>query len=389
MTKIIKHDQELMKKMNRGIILDLIREKGPISRADLAKISNMSPTSVSRIVTEFGELGLVEETELTSSGVGRKAILLDIDPGSIYVISIEMDHDISKVGLVDFNGNIILKHDVNYDSHTMDWKSVVDMVCNTIGEMVKNKNFNLSKLIGIGIGIPGIIDTNMGEVVFSPQLGWKNVGIVDYIEKKLGYRTIIDNLIKTKALAENIYGSTKGSKRAALINFGTGVGSALIVNEEIYRGITNSAGEIGHTTIDPNGRLCDCGRIGCLQTYITEEALIQEARIVKNVSSLSEIFNSANDGENWAITLLDKTYTYIGIAVCNVICMYNPDTVIIVGKLIEQNPEIINIIMEKVDDLIWDPFKDTYNIKSSNLGEKSGMLGVATLVINKYIDIEL
>lgn len=389
MSGIIKHDQELMKKINKELILNLIREKGPISRADLAKITNMSPTSISRIVTGFSELGLVKETDLTSSGVGRRAILLDTDPNSIHVISVEMDRNISKIGVIDFDGNIISKEEVTYDSHVMKWETVVDKICNIIGEMIEQENPAESKIIGIGMGIPGIVDTKNGRVVFSPQLGWKDVEIVDYIEKKIGHKTIIDNLIKSKALAENVYGSTKGSKRAALINFGTGVGSALIVNEEIYRGITNSAGEIGHTTIDPNGRLCDCGRIGCLQTYITEEALIQEARAFKNVSSMKEIFDSAIGEENWAINLIDRLYTYVGIAVCNVICMYNPDTVIITGKLIEERPEIIDVIIEKVDNLIWAPFKNTYEIKSSNLCERSGMLGVASLVINKYLDVEL
>ncbi|NLY45581.1 MAG: ROK family transcriptional regulator [Tissierella sp.] len=389
MSQIIKHDQELMKKINKEMILNLIREKGPISRADLAKITNMSPTSISRIVTDFSELGLVKETNLTSSGVGRKAILLDTDPNSIHVISVEMDQSISKIGVVDFDGNIILKEEVTYDSHVMDWEKVVDKICNTIGGIIEQENSTESKIIGIGIGIPGIVDDKSGRVVFSPQLGWKDVGIVDYIEKRFGYKTTIDNLIKSKAIAENVYGSTKGSKRAALINFGTGVGSALIVNEEIYRGITNSAGEIGHTTIDPNGRLCDCGRIGCLQTFITEEALIQEARAFKNVYSIKEIFDSEIAGENWAINLIDRLYTYVGIAVCNVICMYNPDTVIITGKLIEERPEILDVIMKRVDDRIWAPFKNTYEIKGSNLCEKSGMLGVASLVINKYLDAEL
>ena len=388
-TGIIKHDQELMKKINKEMVLNLIRERGPISRADLARISNMSSTSISRIVSEFSELGLVKETTEKSNGVGRKAVLLDIDPTSIYVIGIEMDHYVSKIGLVDFEGKVSSTQYVNYDSHAMDYESVLNLVCNAVEEILRGHNYDKSKIIGIGIGVPGIIDTKKGTILFSPQLGWKDVDIVSYFEGKIGFKTMVDNLIKSKALAENVHGSTKGSKRTALINFGTGVGSALIVDGEIYRGITNSAGEIGHTTVDPNGRLCDCGRLGCLQTFITEEALIQEAKSFRNISNVKEIFEAAITEEKWAIRLLDRVYTYMGIAVCNVICMYNPDTVIVSGKLIEQKPEIIDIIIGKVSKLIWDPFKNTYKVKSSNLGERAGMLGVATLVINKYIDIEM
>lgn len=386
---IVKHDQELMKKINKEMVLNLIRERGPISRAELARISNMSSTSISRIVSEFSELGMVKETTVKSNGVGRKAILLDIDPSSIYVIGIEIDHYVTKVSLVDFDGIIGTTQYINYDSHAVSYESVLNIVCDAVEGILSRHNYVKSKVIGIGIGVPGIIDTKKGTVVFSPQLGWKDVNVVSYFEEKIGFKTTIENVIKSRALAESVHGSTKGYKRTALINFGTGVGSALIVNEEIYRGITNSAGEIGHTTVDPNGRLCECGRLGCLQTYISEETLIQEAKIFKKLSNVKEIFDSAKSEEKWAITLLDRAYTYMGIAVCNVICMYNPDTVIISGKLIEESSETIDIIMEKVHKLIWDPFKNTYKIKGSNLGENAGILGVATLVMNNYIDIEM
>lgn len=386
---IIKHDQELMKKVNKEMVLNLIRERGPISRAELARITHMSSTSISRIVSEFSELGIVKETTEKSSGVGRKAVLLDTDPTSIYVIGIEMDHYVSKVCLVDFDGKITSTQYVSYDSHAVSHEIVLNIVCNTVEEMVNRHHSIKSKIIGIGIGIPGVIDAKKGIVKFSPQLGWKDVDVVRYFEEKVGFQTTIDNVIKSRALAENVHGSTKGYKRTALINFGTGVGSALIVNDEIYRGITNSAGEIGHTTVDPNGRLCECGRLGCLQTFISEEALIQEAKSFKKVSTVKEIFDSANAEEKWAVRLLDRVYTYMGIAVCNVICMYNPDTVIISGKLIEGRPEVVDTIIEKVHHLVWEPFKNTYKIKGSALGESAGILGVANLVINKYIDIEM
>jgi N-acetylglucosamine repressor len=378
-----------MRKTNREIILNLIREKKPISRADLARATNMSPTSVSRIVAELDELGLVKETTLTSNGVGRKAMLLDTDPGSIYVISVELDKTTSKIGVVDFDGYINFQQYMKYDFHNMDWKNIIDDVCEKIEKIIEKENIQESKIAGIGIGIPGIIDNKSGVVNFSPQLKWKGIPLVKYVEKKLGFKTRIDNIIKLKALAENIYGSTKGVNKAALINFGTGVGSALIIEEEIYRGITNSSGEIGHTTIEPNGRLCDCGRRGCLQTYISINELIAEARRVKDISSLKEIFDSSSNGESWAIDILDRWYTYIGIAVCDVIYVYNPETVIISGEIIEQEPWIKDTIIDKVEKLIWEPFKDTYEIKHSVLGEKAGMIGISILVLNQYIDAEL
>lgn len=386
MEQIIKHDQELMKKSNRKLILNLIREKRPISRADIAKVVNMSPTSVSRIVTELSDKGIVKETQLTSSGVGRKAILLDTVSDYKYTVSVELDKQAYMIGLVDFDSRIIDKVSLPYKEDPKDWKSLVSNVCESIKKMIVSHNIDESKLIGVGIGVPGIIDASKGLVLFSPQLGWKNVELKKYIEKCIGYKATIDNLIKLKALAENIHGSMKGSMRAALVNFGSGVGSALVVNKEIYRGVTNSAGEIGHTTVDPNGRLCDCGRKGCLQTYITEGALIGEANTFAKVKAVEEIFSAANRDEEWATNIIEKLYTYITIAVCNAINMYNPDIIIICGKIIEIEPKIFKEIKIRVENNVWEPFKDTYIMKTSNLGNDAVILGAATSVLDKYID---
>ncbi len=389
MQGIIKHDQELMKKSNKKTILSLIRERNPISRAQLAKITRMSPTSVSRIVTELMELGLVKETDLTTSGVGRKASLLATDPSSTHIIALHMDSDYSTIGIVDFDGRIIGKKEFKFSSKDSSWQDIIDQLCKIVGTRIDKEENQDINIIGIGVALPGIIDGQKGRVVFSPQLGWSNLDLQDYLEKELGYKIIIDNSIKAKALAENIYGSAKESEKAVYLNFGSGVGSALIINDEIFRGVTNSAGEIGHTTIDPDGKLCDCGRRGCLQTYITDWALIQEAKTVKDIESVKEIFDSFSTGEEWAVNILDRLYRYIGIAVSNTICMYNPDTVIIGGTLIEEEKDIKEIFIEKVEEQIWEPFKGTYRIKLSELGEEASLLGMAELILNKYIDSEI
>jgi predicted NBD/HSP70 family sugar kinase len=194
--------------------------------------------------------------------------------------------------------------------------------------------------------------------------------------------------VKLKALSESIYGAARGSKKAALISIDNGVGSALTINGEIFRGDNNRAGEIGHTTIDPYGILCDCGRRGCLQTYIAEGALIQEANKVKQVSSVREIIDAANNNEIWAVNILDRTTTYISIAINNVLCMYAPDTVILSGKLIDKYPELVNMIEEKCTQFIWEHFRGTFKLVYSKLKDDSVIIGAATLALNTYLNLE-
>lgn len=387
--KIRKHDQELMKKINKGLILNLIREKKPISRSDLAKLTNMSPTSVSRIVAELSDAGLIIETAPGTNKIGRKALLLDTAPNSIYILCAQLDQDVSRVGIVDFDGNIIRENDVVCDVHAMTWTELSDKICHELENVIDDAGIDGTKIIGLGIGIPGLIDTNNGVVLSSPQLQWKNVPLVKYIESRLPYSVTIDNIIKLKALAETYYGSAKNKNNVVFVHFGTGVGSTLISDGKVYRGVTNTAGEIGHTTIDPNGKLCDCGRRGCLQTFITDSALLEEARKIKNVACVDGIFEAASQGEEWAVAILDNLYTYIAITVCNIVCMYNPNTVILGGKLTEYTPETEQIIKDKIEGLMWAQLQGSYDIKLSSLGEHAGLLGMAIWMVNRYIDIEL
>ena len=388
MGKIKKHDQEYIKKQNKIMILNVIRNKRPISRADIAKITGMSPTSVGRIVSELEEIGLIKETELFSNGVGRKAMLLDIDAKSVLNVGVYLNRDITRIGIVDFDGNIIKDETIKYSTSGIAPEVVIDNLADYIEKIINESNVDIKKINGIGIGIPGIIDFKLGKVVFSAQLGWRDIDVASRITKKLNIRTTIDNTVKLKALAESSQKAFEDSHRIVLMSFGSGVGSALVIDGEIFRGNKNIAGEIGHTTVEPNGMLCECGRRGCLQTYIADSALIREARKVSDVSSVRDIFDAANRKEDWAINILDMTATYISIAINNVLCMYNPDTVILGGRLIESNPEIIDLINEKCEKYIWDPFKGTFKLVYSKLKNDAVIIGAAALSLNTYLDMD-
>ncbi|KIL42196.1 hypothetical protein SD70_03120 [Gordoniibacillus kamchatkensis] len=384
-----KHDQEYIKHKNKSMVLDVIRNRRPISRADIAKITGMSPTSVSRIVADLCQAGIVKETEQFSSGVGRKATLLDIDASSVLTVGIELDKTEIKIGVVDFDGRIAAEHTVSGANHDKAPQAVADTIAAKLLELVRDNGINRDKIIGVGIGIPGIIDVDSGTVVFSSQLGWKNVAFLKLVEERVGIPTTIDNDLNVKALGESIYGHVNESRKTVLIGIGSGVGSTLVIDGEIYRGETNIAGEIGHFNFDPNGMLCECGKRGCLQTYIAEYALIQEANNFKKVSRLSEIFHEWRAGEPWAISIIDRACTYIAVTVSNVVCMYNPDTIVLSGNFIEQHPHILEAVRAKLDDFIWEPFRGTFKLVLSKFAGKSVMIGAASLALNLRLDYEL
>ncbi|SHE12681.1 Making large colonies protein [Chlamydia abortus] len=384
-----KHDQDYIKKKNKATVFQLIKSSSPISRASIAKKTGMSPTTVGRIVAELYEQGFVKETEeQVTTGLGRKATMLELDRTSVLTAGVELDKSKFRIGMVDFDGRIISLREVNREV-----SETAEQALNRIGlelqSMIEQEGMDPGKIIGLGIGMPGIVDEQSGEVILSAQLGWRNVRVAETLKTITGYEVAVDNELKVKALAEYCYGAAKGSKRTALIGFGTGVGSALIINGEIYRGETNSAGEIGHTIVDPNGVMCECGKIGCLQTYIAESSLITESNKIKPISTLNELFEERRKGQFWAANILDRAITFIGITIANVICLYNPDTVIVSGDLVEKYDEVRSFFEnDQLQQYVWEPLRDTYQVVYSALGSEGVVIGSSLLAQEKFLSIE-
>ncbi|WP_261807854.1 ROK family transcriptional regulator [Paenibacillus sp. N3.4] len=230
-----KHDQDFMKQQNRLTVFEIIKHNQPISRASIAKRTGMSPTTVSRIVGELAERGYLLESEQVSVGLGRRSTLLEMVDASVLSVGVELDRHQMIVGIVDILGNVVCSG--KYPRSTEESPDVtLELIGDKINQLTLLNEIDGNRVIGIGVGLPGIVDNDAGVVVFSVQLGWKNVRLAERLKEITGYDVVVDNELKVKALAEHLKGAAKGSSRTALLGFGNGVGSALIFEGEIYRG---------------------------------------------------------------------------------------------------------------------------------------------------------
>ncbi|MCD9022770.1 ROK family transcriptional regulator [Cohnella silvisoli] len=383
-----KHDQDFMKRQNRLTVFEIIKNQRPISRASIAKQTGMSATTVSRIVGELTEEGYIQESEQVSAGLGRKSTLLGLVDGSVLSIGIELDRHAISVGIVDLQGNIVCSEvysRLSEDSST----DTLERLGSIVLEMLERNAIKRNRVVGIGVGLPGIVNIEKGIVVFSVQLGWKNVRLSERLKELTGFEVAVDNELKVKALAEHLKGAAIGSNRTALIGFGNGVGSALIIEGGIYRGEMNSAGEIGHTTIDPNGMLCECGKPGCLQTYINISSLLSEANKIRPIHTIEELFDAYRVKEPWAVHLIDRALMYMSITVNNVVCMYNPDSVILSGELVDKFPEICSEVKELCSTrLVWEPLRESFSFHRSELNERGVVIGSGLLAQTRFFVLE-
>lgn len=378
--KETKHDQRMIREHHLLLLFKIIKRNGPISRAELAKKTKMSATSASRIVKELIDQNFVEEIGQTEGNVGRRATLLKVNPNGALIIGINIDLECIEVGIVDLDGNVIMKRDGDIDLSRPPME-VLDRVVAMVDEIKKQLGDLVHRVIGGGVSIPGIVEWPRGRVVMIPQFHWSNVEVRKYLEEKIGMTILVDNQVKAILLGESLYGCAVGVDNAACIFVGSGVGGAFMDKGEVIRGSRNIAGEIGHTTIDPNGVLCDCGRYGCLQTYICASALEKESGM-----PIQNIFEAEARGEVWAVKMLDRAAEYLAMAVSNVVCTYNPEVVVLAGTMINQHPEWAKRVEQKCERYLWDNFDRTLEIRYPHIGADAGILGASCLVLREFLE---
>lgn len=374
-----KQNQRSIRKHHLLLFFKIIKRYGPISRAELAKLTQMSATSASRIVKELIEQNFINEVGQYEGNVGRRATMLEVNPNGSLIFGVNIELETIEVGIVDLNGSVLLKKKEEFVLPLPPDK-VLDRIVDLIHEIQHDYTGSDKRIMGCGISVPGIVDFHKGTAVKVPQFGWDNVDISNYLQDKIDVNVFVENQVKAILLGESLYGNAVGVESAVCIYLGSGLGAAFMEKEELIRGVNNVAGEIGHTTVNPYGTLCDCGRIGCLQTYICPAALEKESG-----RSINEIFSAQKNGEEWAIKLLERAADYLAITISNIACTNNPEVIILAGQIIDQRSEWVESVKQKLTLYLWDIVEESINIHHHSM-EDSGVLGASCLVLKEFLE---
>ena len=362
------------------MLLSLIQKHKKISRSQLAKITKISNTSVGKIVKELMEDELVIEVGQIEGEVGRRAILLEINSKGSYIIGVNLEISIIQIAIVSLNGEIVMKEQLEYD--VLEKAEVVlNFIASAINNILKLAGSEYEKkVIAIGVSVPGLVSWPEGKTLMVPQLHWKNINVKSLLEEKLDYVVYVDNDVRTVLLAESLFGSMTDFTNATCIHVGSGLGSAVMINGEILRGHSNTLGEIGHITLVPDGALCNCGRMGCLQTYICSSELEKQSG-----RHIQDIFNAFEHKEEWAVKLINRARSYLGMVISNVVCMYNPEAVLLSGQMIQDYPVLIKDIEAISNTYVLAPLRNSFQLKESIIGTDSGVIGASALVLNEFL----
>ncbi|SDP30307.1 ROK family protein (putative glucokinase) [Paenibacillus sp. yr247] len=376
-------DLNLVKKINKTIVLHHIRTDSPISRARIAEITGLTKATVSSLVNELIESSLVDEIGVGESSGGRKPMMLLFNGTAGYAIGVDLGvHDILAV-LTDLTGKVIREKRIQHDNASA--QKVIQLLKITISELIEHAPESVYGIIGIGIGVPGICDEN-GTLLFAPNLGWENVPLQQQVEAEFGIPVVIDNEANAGAVGEKQFGAGKDTANLVYISIGIGIGAGIIIKGELYRGATGFSGEIGHMSIQHDGPKCRCGSLGCWELYASEHALLEQARqeLKSDNVDLESLLSKAEAGDEAVIALFERLGYYLGIGVVNIINGFNPEFIILGGRLAGAENWLMKPLLGLLEKRALPHPRTLLNVEFSRLHDRSTVLGASSFAVAKF-----
>ncbi|MFP7476843.1 ROK family transcriptional regulator [Terribacillus saccharophilus] len=364
---------QLMKTVNRSLILNKIRMSSPISRADIAKETGLTPPTVSTIVKELMEQGLVEENKLGSSSGGRKPTMLHIKTDEFFVIGVDAGPDTVDCILTNLTGEMLGIVSQPLRVHTN--REFLHQVEQAIQQLLDKHGMQTEQIIGIGVAMHGVVDSETGVSRVAPLLGLHDIPIKQQLEDKFSIPVKVDNDARAMALGESWFGGFDIQDSMVAVNIGRGVGAGIIIGGKLFHGASGLAGELGHMSIDPNGEKCACGNRGCLQTLASGPSIARRAKM----ASGEAVYQAARAGDEEARVILEKTGQILGIGLINLIHLLNPDRIILGGGVMESADFLFAPLKEEIASRALTEQAAKTEIMISKHGKHATAIGAAAL----------
>jgi N-acetylglucosamine repressor len=390
-----------VKKVNRMTIINIIKEHEPISRQELAEITGLTPPTVTGIIRELLELGFVQEVGLGISQGGRKPVKLTLKAQAAFVVGVEVTRFEVMLAVADLKNYPILLETAEIDLSNPE--TGIAGLAQSVRDILHRGGFTGKNLLGAGVAFPGLLRAEEGIVKRSINLGpaWANMPLKDALSSELGMPVYVENNSNCSALAERWFGEGKRFKDLVYINLGEGISAGIIADDRVVRGFQGHAGEIGHIVIDEDGPPCNCGNKGCLEALCGIPALVRRAiREVPDLPdddplkqswlnygkiNIEDIIRCSGESNTYAWNMLRQVGRQVGLAVANVVNLYNPEAVFIGGKLAKAAP----VYMEPLQAALYthafpEIVKDT-TIDVATFDHHSGVIGACALALRELL----
>ncbi len=383
----ISGNAKVVRRINRSVILNLIREHQPISRAAISKLTKLNKGTVSSIVAELLAENFVDEELVADSNVGRNPLLLRLKRGAHFVGAIDIDVGATAIGVADIDGNMIETATLETQPEEAE-RFIVQCIERLAGLRAA---LNINHLEGVGVSIAGLVDPAKGLVFISPNLGWKELEVARIFNQHCrdDGPAFYGNDANASALAELWFGdNTQNLSNFVFIS--EGIGAGIVIGKKLIEGSFYAAGEFGHMTIIESGDACPCGNSGCWEVYASNKSTVSRYNRRRRqdpsdsiATQLRQIIAQAKAGEPDAIDTLRETGRYLGMGVANIIKALDPDTIVFGGRIVQAWEIIYPEIVREVSRRVFFGIKKNTQILPTSLKIRSSLIGAATLAIKE------
>jgi len=372
-----KATHQQTKQHNRDLVLRTIFANESVSRAEVARVTHLTRTTVSEIVNGLLTEGLVDEVGRGESLGGKSPILLSAVANSRYLIGLNLAQDKFIGAIVNLRGEI--KELVEAPVHDDNGQNALELVYQIIDQLMRKR---IRPIVGIGVGTPGLVNTREGLVVNAVNLEWQNLPLRQLLEKKYKTPVSILNDSQATAIGEFVYGGGHApDENLIVVNVKHGIGSGILVNGRLFQGDGGVAGEIGHVVVQENGELCRCGKRGCLETISSARAVLQQLKI----DSLDKAQSAFDSGDANARQVVTNAAHYLGISLANLIGTLNIQKIVITGDMTRFGNVWLDAVNASMQSAALSRLSEDTRLELGELDYRACILGAsAFLLLNDY-----
>ncbi|WP_299962478.1 ROK family protein [uncultured Roseobacter sp.] len=381
----------------RHRVFETVRSAGQISRIDLAKQLKVSPASITTLVSELLDLGLLQENSDTSRSTtrGRPPVALSVQPDAGYVVGIKLSRFQHTALLVDAAGQPLAEASLPCLPRRRSLDQVLTETAEVLDMLLRKADLARGDIACIGLGLPGIVDHASGQMVWSPLLTCRAKPLRRIAEDAFGVPVAVDNDANLVTLAELWFGKGRAMADFAVVTVEEGVGMGLVINHRLYRGAGSLGMELGHTKVQLDGALCQCGQRGCLEAYIADYALVREASTALDPAStevaasdvmLQQLYEQAKAGNEAARVIFRRAGRFLALGLANVVNLFDPPLIILAGARMQYHYLYADEVMREMQGLALNRQTAPQQVETHAWGDLMWAHGAAALALSEIAD---
>ena len=364
------------KQHNRDLVLRTIFKNETVSRAEVARVTSLTRTTVSDVVNGLLAEGLVEEVGRGESIGGKSPILLSVVADSRYLIGLNLGQEKFIGAIVNLRGEI--KEMVEVPVHDDNGQNALEAVSQIISRLVRTK---LKPIVAIGVGTPGLVNTREGVVLNAVNLDWQDLLLGQLLQKKFKIPVSILNDSQATAIGEYVYSGKADEGNLIVVNVKHGIGAGILINGRLFQGDGGGAGEIGHVVVQENGELCRCGKQGCLETVSSAHAVLRQM----NMTSIDQVQSALETGDANALRIITKAAHYLGISLANLIGTLNIQKIVLTGDMTRLGNAWLDVVKSSMQEAALSRLSENTKVELGVLDYRACILGAsAYLLLDDY-----